>query len=86
MAVENGACPEGSSTAVFVLSFELYRASRPSFAGTRLVEDFGRLVGLGSVMLCLILRPRDVAQRFHQALRVLPGDPFERRVLNVLRV
>ena len=45
----------------------------------------GRPVGgLSAVELRLELRGRNVAERPKQALRVEPGDPLERRVLDVV--
>ena len=49
----------------------------------RLVEYQDLEVGLDSVVLLLVLRRRDIAERFHQALTVVPRHPFERRVLHV---
>lgn len=36
------------------------------------------------MVLLLVLRRRDVTQRFHQSLRIVPRDPLKRRVLDIL--
>src|SRR6266542_2241630 len=56
----------------------------PSLPETGLVEcDLCRLSGVGAVELFFILRRGKIPQWFQQAMRVEPGDPFERGEFDV---